>query len=95
MTFYKLGLCEPILKAILEQGYATPTAIQEKVIPEILIGKSVVASAQTGTGKTASFLLPILELLKGERKRRAKRLRRILPLGRNGFPARVRSASSR
>ena len=78
MTFSKLGLCEPILKAVLEQGYTTPTAIQESVIPEVLAGRSVVASAQTGTGKTASFVLPILERLKGRRTRRAKRLRALI-----------------
>lgn len=78
MTFSKLGLCEPILKAVLEQGYAAPTPIQAKVIPEILAGRSVVASAQTGTGKTAGFVLPILERLKDERKRRAKRMRALI-----------------
>ncbi|MEZ7907568.1 MAG: DEAD/DEAH box helicase [Pseudomonadales bacterium] len=78
MTFSKLGLCEPILKAVLEQGYTAPTPIQAKVIPEILAGRSVVASAQTGTGKTAGFVLPILERLKGERKRRAKRMRALI-----------------
>jgi superfamily II DNA/RNA helicase len=78
MTFSKLGLSDPILLAINEKGHTKPTNIQEKVIPEILAGRNLVASAQTGTGKTASFVLPILELLKGERKRRAKRMRALI-----------------
>ena len=63
MSFSKLGLSDPILKAISELGYKTPTAIQQKAIPVIMKGKDLVAAAQTGTGKTASFVLPILEKL--------------------------------
>lgn len=75
MSFSTLGLSEPILQAISEQGYVTPTAIQQKAIPAILSGRDILATAQTGTGKTAAFVLPLLELLSGERKRRAKRCR--------------------
>ena len=83
MTFAKLKLCTPILDAVSEQGYTKPTPIQEKAIPAILSGRDVIAAAQTGTGKTASFVLPLLEMLKGkeangERKRRAKRLRALI-----------------
>ncbi len=78
MTFSKLKLSPPILDAVSELGYETPTAIQKKAIPAILSGRDLVASAQTGTGKTASFVLPLLEMLKGERKRRAKRLRALI-----------------
>jgi ATP-dependent RNA helicase RhlE len=63
MTFDKLTLSSPLLKAIKEQGYTTPTPIQEKAIPVILQRKDILAGAQTGTGKTAGFTLPILELL--------------------------------
>jgi ATP-dependent RNA helicase RhlE len=63
MTFEKLGLSSPLLKAIKEQGYDTPTPIQEKAIPVILQKKDILAGAQTGTGKTAGFTLPLLELL--------------------------------
>ena len=63
MSFSTLGLSDPILKAISEVGYKTPTAIQKQAIPVILSGKDLVAAAQTGTGKTASFVLPILEKL--------------------------------
>ena len=63
-----MGLSEPILRAVKEQGYAVPTPIQEKAIPVVLEGKDLMAAAQTGTGKTAGFALPILELLsKGPR----------------------------
>ncbi len=63
MSFQNLGLCEPILKAVKEQGYENPTPIQAKAIPLILEQKDVLAGAQTGTGKTAGFTLPMLELL--------------------------------
>ena len=63
MTFKELGLSSPLLKAVKEQGYDTPTPIQEKAIPIILQKKDVLAGAQTGTGKTAGFTLPLLELL--------------------------------
>jgi superfamily II DNA/RNA helicase len=79
MTFSKLGLSAPILQAVSEQGYTTPTAIQEEAIPVILAGRDLLATAQTGTGKTASFVLPLLESLHSEdRKRRAKRLRALI-----------------
>ena len=63
MTFKELGLNDALLKAITEKGYETPSIIQEKAIPEILKRKDVLASAQTGTGKTAGFALPIIQLL--------------------------------
>ncbi len=63
MSFTTLGLSEPILRAIKETGYITPTPIQKQAIPVILEGKDVLAGAQTGTGKTAGFTLPILQLL--------------------------------
>lgn len=60
MTFSTLGLSAPILRAVLEQGYNTPTPIQAQAIPVILRGQDILASAQTGTGKTAGFTLPLL-----------------------------------
>ena len=78
MTFSKLGLSDPIVQAVTEKGYASPTAIQEQAIPAVLAGRDLVATAQTGTGKTASFVLPLLEALSGERKRRAKRIRALI-----------------
>lgn len=63
MSFSNLGLSKAILKAIDKQGYNKPSPIQEQAIPAILKGKDVMAAAQTGTGKTAGFTLPILEIL--------------------------------
>ena len=63
MNFDKLGLSVPILKALNEQDYKTPTPIQAKAIPAIIEGVDVMAAAQTGTGKTAGFTLPILDRL--------------------------------
>ena len=68
MSFASLGLSDPILKAVAEQGYDTPSPIQAQAVPAVIEGKDVMAAAQTGTGKTAGFTLPILErLAKGER----------------------------
>lgn len=63
MSFNSLGLSDALLKAINKKGYTTPSPIQKKAIPPILEGKDVLASAQTGTGKTAGFTLPILQIL--------------------------------
>lgn len=63
MSFTSLGLSDPILKAIREKGYDTPSPIQAQAIPVVLEGRDVMAAAQTGTGKTAGFTLPLLERL--------------------------------
>ncbi len=63
MKFSDLNLIDPILKALESEGYTTPTPIQEKSIPIILTGKDLFGCAQTGTGKTASFAIPTLQLL--------------------------------
>ena len=63
MTFKSLGLSEAFIKAVEEKGYTIPSPIQQKAIPHILEGKDVLASAQTGTGKTAGFTLPVLQYL--------------------------------
>ncbi|NOS90116.1 MAG: DEAD/DEAH box helicase [Methylococcaceae bacterium] len=63
MTFAQLGLTEALLNAVAEQGYANPTPVQEQAIPLILAGRDLLAGAQTGTGKTASFTLPLLQRL--------------------------------
>lgn len=68
-SFYELGLSRPILEAIEEIGYTTPTPIQYQAIPEVLAGHDVLGVAQTGTGKTASFTLPLLEKLSNSRAR--------------------------
>ena len=63
MTFEELNLAPAIVKAVLEQGYENPTPIQAQAIPAVLTGKDLLAGAQTGTGKTAAFSLPILHRL--------------------------------
>ncbi len=63
MTFSDLGLSSALVKAVEEKGYTNPSPIQEKAIPHILDGKDLLASAQTGTGKTAGFTLPVLQYL--------------------------------
>ena len=75
MSFEALGLSAEILSAVKEQGYDTPSPIQEQAIPAVLANKDVMAAAQTGTGKTAGFTLPILEKLKGGKKASANRCR--------------------
>jgi len=78
MPFLKLGLCKPIVKAVKDLGYTTPTPIQKKAVPLILSGKDLIATAQTGTGKTAAFVLPILERFNKERTLRGKRIRALI-----------------
>ncbi|HYZ34363.1 MAG TPA: DEAD/DEAH box helicase, partial [Crenalkalicoccus sp.] len=63
VTFADLGLSEPILHAVAEAGYVSPTPIQEQAIPVVLTGRDVLGCAQTGTGKTAGFTLPMLDIL--------------------------------
>src|SRR5688572_3376033 len=65
MSFIELGLSEAIVRAVSEHGYTTPTPIQKQAIPAVLAGGDLLAGAQTGTGKTAGFTLPILQRLSG------------------------------
>ena len=67
VTFDQLGLAEPILKAVLAEGYTHPTPIQAQAIPPVIKGRDLLGCAQTGTGKTAAFALPILHLLSNNR----------------------------
>ena len=64
MSFDKLGLSPEILRAVREEGYVEPTPVQEQAIPYVLAGRDLMGRAQTGTGKTAAFVLPMLQLLK-------------------------------
>lgn len=63
MLFSQLDIISPILKALDKQGYTQPTPIQEQAIPHILNGEDILATAQTGTGKTAAFAIPTLQIL--------------------------------
>jgi len=78
MSFSSLGLSDPILHAIDEKGYSTPSPIQIKAIPAALSGKDVMAAAQTGTGKTASFALPLLQRLASGSKVKANHIRALV-----------------
>ena len=75
MTFDEFGLSEPLLRAVSEKGYTTPSPVQVEAIPAVLTGRDVMAAAQTGTGKTAGFVLPILELLKDGQRAKPNRAR--------------------
>ena len=63
MHFSDLGLKAELLRAVADQGYDTPTPIQQQAIPAVMTGRDLMATAQTGTGKTAGFTLPILHRL--------------------------------
>ena len=78
MSFQSLGLSDALLKAVSKQGYSTPTPIQNKAIPLILERKDIMASAQTGTGKTAGFTLPILQILSQEQSLRQRPVRALV-----------------
>ena len=67
--FEALELSEPLLRALAKEGYEQPTPIQEQAIPQVLAGKDLLATAQTGTGKTAAFSLPMLQVLNGQKGR--------------------------
>ena len=73
MTFKELNLIEPIMHAVAEKGYVTPTPIQEQAIPPALEGRDLMGCAQTGTGKTAAFTLPILQLLSARPRTKGRR----------------------
>ncbi|MDB4975239.1 MAG: ATP-dependent helicase RhlE, partial [Myxococcaceae bacterium] len=80
MQFTDFGLSQPVLRAVEEEGYSTPTPIQVKAIPHVLEGRDLLGCAQTGTGKTAAFALPIIERLAKNRIARAARRVRVLVL---------------
>ena len=69
MSFAVLGLSDELLRAVDDAGYSEPTPIQKGAIPPILMGKDLIGIAQTGTGKTASFVLPMIDILAQGRSR--------------------------
>ena len=78
MTFNTLGLSDTLLQAVQQTGYTSPTPIQQRAIPEILAGRDVMAAAQTGTGKTAGFTLPLLQLISGRPNRNRNSFRALI-----------------
>src|ERR1041384_4838646 len=79
-SFNEFGLAEPILRSLTEEGYVTPTPIQAQTIPLLLAKRDVIGIAQTGTGKTAAFALPILNHLAANRLRPQPKTCRVLVL---------------
>ena len=77
-AFDGLGLATPLLRAVATKGYRKPTPIQAKAIPAVLDGRDVMAAAQTGTGKTAGFTLPILQRLSGGRRAQSFQARSLI-----------------
>ena len=73
MSFSNLGLSEKVVSAVAAAGYKAPTPIQEQAIPHVLARRDVLGIAQTGTGKTAAFTLPMLTVLEGGRARECSR----------------------
>src|SRR3546814_2262895 len=77
VTFSDLGLSDEVVSAVATSGYTKPTPIQEKAIPYVLMGRDVLGCAQTGTGKTASFTLPMIDVLSAGRAK-ARRPRSLI-----------------
>src|SRR5213082_2826630 len=69
MNFASLGLAESIVRSVVSEGYSIPTPIQKQAIPHVLTGRDVLGCAQTGTGKTAGFTLPMIDILAAGRAR--------------------------
>ena len=90
MSFKELGLSEPILKSLEELDHSKPSEIQEQAIPIILAGKNIMAAAQTGTGKTGSFVLPMLEMLHERPKPYAKNVHALVLTPTRELAAQVR-----
>ena len=79
ITFESLGIAEPMVRALTEAGYVTPTPIQKAAIPELMAGRDLLALAQTGTGKTAAFTLPVMmKLLTGHELRKSRSVRALI-----------------
>ena len=78
MTFNELNLSAPLLRAIAEAGYETPSPIQAKAIPPVLEGRDLMGCAQTGTGKTAAFALPMLDRLNAAKPRKPGAIRALI-----------------
>ena len=79
-SFPDLGLSQPVLQALADEGYATPTPIQSKAIPHVLAGRDLFGCAQTGTGKTAAFALPLIDRLRERPRKLEPRRCRVLVL---------------
>ena len=90
MSFDSLGLQASLLQAVQDSGYTTPTPIQLRAIPAILSGSDVMAAAQTGTGKTAGFTLPLLQLLSAKPGTTSNQVRALVLTPTVNWPPRFR-----
>ena len=88
MSFDSLGLAPELLRAVAREGYTEPTPVQAEAIPYVLSRRDVLAGAQTGTGKTAAFVLPILQLLHQNRPTPRHPIRETRTRSRSSPPAR-------
>jgi superfamily II DNA/RNA helicase len=95
MTFSSLGLCAPLLRAVADLGYAEPTPVQREAIPAVLQGRDVWASARTGSGKTAAFLLPMLHGLAARPARAPGGVRALVLVPTRELAAQVHAAAER
>ena len=95
MSFSSLGLSEPLLRVVAARNYSTPTPVQGTAIPEILRGRDVWASAQTGSGKTAAFALPILQLLGASPRPRGRFVRALILVPTRELAAQIGEAIGR
>ena len=94
MKFDELGLSETLLRAVVQQGYDTPTPVQAKAIPLVLAGRDVMAAAQTGTGKTAGFTLPLLQNLCNGNKAGSRQARALVLTPTRELAAQVQASVS-
>src|SRR3954451_24087962 len=78
MRFADLNLCQPLLRALDAEGYTVPTPVQAEAIPHVLRGRDLIGCAQTGTGKTAAFALPILHRLASVERPAGRRIRALV-----------------
>jgi ATP-dependent RNA helicase RhlE len=79
-SFEEIGVCEPLRRSLIEEGYFAPTPIQVQAIPAVLLGRDIIGVAKTGTGKTAAFALPIMQILAEKPKKHQSRTARTLIL---------------
>lgn len=92
MSFKELGLSEPVLRSLEELNHTEPSEIQQQAIPIILAGKNIMAAAQTGTGKTGSFVLPMIEMLHEQAKPYGKNIHALVLTPTRELAAQVRES---
>jgi len=92
MSFKELGLSDPVLRSLKDLEHSEPSEIQTQAIPIVLEGKNIMAAAQTGTGKTGSFVLPMIELLQEQAKPYSKHVHALILTPTRELAAQVRES---